>query len=158
MAVSYSASHPDLPGDGITPASGPDSARPAFEKAEGSAPQLSPYEASQAQRISDDAPARPQFTDRELGKPRDPAPRLEPNGNVVKAVHAGLYRTRQFAPRPAQQSMKAAPQPKATRPVTIGPKSQQERDLGEAMAAYQRMQKLGNNMRQEFGQKRGRGV
>lgn len=168
MAVSYAASHPDLPGDGITPTTGPESARPAFEAAaDTTTPQISPHEAREAEKIGDSrglAPVRATFTDSELGKPRDPAPRLEPHPNVVKQVHAALFRTRQFAPRPQggtrpSQSVTARP-PASVQPlrtVTIGPKSEQERDLGAAMAAYQRMQNM-TGIRQEFGRKHGRNI
>lgn len=150
MAVSYSGSHPDLPGAGITPSPGLESAKPAFEQAAAATPALSPYEASQAQQTdtsrSIEAPSRRQsFSERALNadKPRDPMPRLEPDGRIVRQVHAAVRNDR-IKPPPIRKAPARAIKPSvAMQIVSPVPYSKQERDLSAAMRAFERMQGIG---------------
>ncbi len=150
MAVSYAGSHPDLPGAGITPTPGLESAKPSFEQAAAAAPVLSPYEAGQAQRTDTgrgvETPSRRQsFSERTLNadKPRDPMPRLEPNGRTVRHVHAAV-RNGRMGPPPIRKVPVRQVQPMPPQAIVSPvPYSKQERDLSAAMRAFERMQGMG---------------
>ena len=165
MAVSYAASHPDLPGEGITPTPGLESSKSAFEPAASPAPTLSPYEASQAQQTDTgqgveqqgvEQPSRRQsFAERarNADKPRDPMPRLEPDGRTVRQVHAAVRNGRMGPPpirKAPARTVRPVPPQAIVSPV---PYSKQERDLSAAMRAFDRMQGMsgaGNDLDQSL--------